>query len=51
MLDITNRFQKGNKFISMDYNQFTYYRANPFAKQGFIPTVALNNRTKASFPS
>ena len=35
----------------MDYNKFTYYRANPFANQGFIPTVALNNRTKASFPS
>ena len=32
----------------MDYNQFTYYRANPYARQGFIPPIAHTNRTKAA---
>lgn len=35
----------------MDYNKFTYYRANPYAKQGFLPPTALQNRMKANFPS
>jgi hypothetical protein len=28
----------------MDYNKFTYYRANPYAKQGFMPPTAYVNR-------
>jgi hypothetical protein len=28
----------------VDYNNSQFYRANPFANQGFIPTVSLKNR-------
>lgn len=28
----------------MNYNDGCYYRANPYANQGYIPTPALRNR-------
>ena len=37
-----------NKFI-MDYNSFNYYRANPYAKDGFLPPIAQKNRKNADF--
>ncbi len=30
----------------MDYNRYSYYRANPFASNDFIPTASMNNRKK-----
>ena len=33
----------------MDYNQFSYYRANPYAKQGYMPPTAFINRHKPNF--
>lgn len=33
----------------MDYNQFTYYRANPYANQGYMPPAAHLNRHKPQF--
>ena len=35
--------------MKMDYNQFSYYRANPYAAQGYIPPIAHNNRHKPDF--
>ena len=35
--------------INMDYNNFQYYRANPYAKDGFIPPIAHKNRNKADY--
>ena len=28
----------------MDYNNFAYYRANPYARQGYMPPTAHINR-------
>lgn len=33
----------------MDYNQFTYYRSNPYSNQGFMPPAAHINRHKPDF--
>ena len=33
----------------MDYNQFTYYRANPYARQGYMPPIAHTNRHNPDF--
>jgi hypothetical protein len=30
----------------MNYNDFTYHRANPYAKQGYMPPIAHTNRHK-----
>ena len=33
----------------MDYNNFNYYRANPYARDGFLPPIAQKNRKNANF--
>lgn len=33
----------------MNYNDFTYYRANPYARQGYMPPIAHVNRHKPDF--
>ena len=33
----------------MDYNQFKYYRANPYAAQGYMPPIAHTNRHTPDF--
>lgn len=33
----------------MNYNQFNYYRANPYYEQGSIPPIAHKNRKRAEF--
>ena len=33
----------------MDYNKFSYYRANPYSGHGYIPPVAHQNRKKPNY--
>ena len=33
----------------MDFNSFSYHRANPYAKQGYMPPTAHINRHKSDF--
>lgn len=35
----------------MNYNQYSYYRANPFAHNDFIPEASMTNRKPKEFPS
>jgi hypothetical protein len=30
----------------MDLNKFSFYRANPFANNNFIPAASMNNRKR-----
>lgn len=30
----------------MDYNRFSYYRANPYAKNDYIPMASMTNRKR-----
>ena len=35
----------------MDYNLFSYHRANPYARQGFMPPTAFVNRHNSDYSS
>ncbi len=34
-----------------DYNSLSYYRANPYSQQGYLPDSAFKNRKPANFLS
>ena len=44
MISIYNNFNH-----QMNYNQFSYYRANPFYSQGYVPPRAHKNRGNAEY--
>jgi len=35
----------------MNYNETTFFRANPYFKQHFLPETALQNRVAQKYPS
>ncbi len=35
----------------MDFNKLSYYRANPFANNDFMPESSMLNRSKKQFVS
>lgn len=48
--------KEANNFMSVqvrekaiNYNEGSYYRANPYAQQGYIPTASLKNRKQPEF--